>query len=163
MNMLLSFGRVASLAVALGCTVAGSISSLALAQDVPIAKVNGKAITEADLAMADAEIGPELGQLPAPTKRRLLVEYVIENHIFADAAEAAKLGAGPAFEQRLAFLKRRALRDLYFETNVKNSVGDAEAKAFYDEQIKLIKPEEEVSARVRVTKVDRLTLMVRKD
>jgi peptidyl-prolyl cis-trans isomerase C len=143
--MIVSFGRAASMAVALGCAVTLLPASFAGAQD--IAKVNGKGITEADLALADAEIGSELGQLPPPTKRRLLVEYVIENYIFADAAEAAKLGTGPAFEQRMAFLKRRALRDLFFDTNVKGAVKDADAKAFYDEQVKLIKPEEEVNAR----------------
>jgi peptidyl-prolyl cis-trans isomerase C len=44
-------------------------------------------------------------------------------------------------------LKRRALRELYFEKVIKASVSDADARKIYDDQVKLLKPEEEVSAR----------------
>ena len=64
------------------------------AQDSVIAKVNGKTITEADMKLAEAEIGSDLGSLPEPTKRRVLVEFLIENQLFADAAEGQNLGSG---------------------------------------------------------------------
>lgn len=131
--------------------VAGALALLsvpALAQDTkPVVTINGKTITEADVKLAEQEIGPELGQLPDATKRRVLVEYLIENEVFAAAADEAKMGTGPVFESRMAYWKRRALRDLYFETSVRNAVKDAEAKAFYDEQVKALKPQEEVKAR----------------
>ncbi|MGE8940937.1 peptidylprolyl isomerase [Leptospira interrogans] len=120
---------------------------LASAQDGVVAKVNGKTITEADVKMAEAEIGSDLGSLPEATKRRVLVEYLIENQLFADAAEGAKLGSGADFDDRMQYWRRRALRDTYFDKSVKGSVGDADAKAFYDEQVKQLKPEEEVKAR----------------
>ena len=44
-------------------------------------------------------------------------------------------------------MKRRALRELYFEKVIKASVSDADARKIYDDQVKLLKPEEEVSAR----------------
>ncbi len=134
-------------AIALGLLALMAGAAPLAAQDTVVATVNGKNITEADVKLAEAEIGSELNQLPPPTRRRLLVEYVIENQILADAADAAKLTTGPAFEQRVNFWKRRAARDLFFDTNVKDAVKDADAKAFYDEQVKQIKPEEEVSAR----------------
>jgi peptidyl-prolyl cis-trans isomerase C len=131
-----------------------AVSSLALgiafvapvaAQDV--AKVNGKVITEADIKLAESEIGPDLGSLPEGTKRRVLLEYIIETQLMAEAAEKDKLGSGAAYDQRLTYWRRRALRDLYFDTAVKGSVKDADAKAFYDQQVKAAKPEEEVKAR----------------
>ncbi len=76
-----------------------------------------------------------------------LLEFLIDNQLFAEAAEAEKLGEGPAFEQRLTYLKRRALRELYFEKIIKTSVSDADARKLYDEQVAKLKPEEEVSAR----------------
>ncbi len=121
---------------------------LALADDGKIvAKVNGKTITEGDLKLADGEVGSELGSMPEASKRQLLLEYMIENIVFADAAEAAKLGTGPAFEARMAYLRRRALREIYFEKSVRDGVTDADARKFYDEQVKSIKPQEELSAR----------------
>lgn len=128
---------IAGLAVAAGS---------ALAQDKIVAKVNGKPILEADVALAEAEIGSELGNLPDSARRRVLVEFLIENQLFAEAAEAEKLGQGVAFESRMQYLRRRALRDTYFEKNIKDGVSEAEAKKFFDAQIAQMKPEQEVKA-----------------
>lgn len=119
----------------------------AAADSTVVAKVDGKIITETDMSFAEAEIGGDLGSLPEATKRRVLVEYLIENQLFADAADADKLGAGGQFDERMLYWRRRALRDAYFDKNVKNSVSEAAAKTFYDDQIKGLKPEEEVQAR----------------
>jgi peptidyl-prolyl cis-trans isomerase C len=118
-----------------------------MADEKVVAKVNGKSITEADVRFAEAEIGSDLGNLPAATKRRVLIEYLIENQLFAEAADGAKLGAGAEFDGRMQYWRRRALRDTYFDINVKGTVGEADAKRFYDEQIQQLKPEEEVKAR----------------
>jgi peptidyl-prolyl cis-trans isomerase C len=130
---------------ALGAAIA--LPGSAFADEKIMATVDGKKITEADIKLAEFEIGGDLGQLPAATKRRVLVEYMIENQLFADAAEREKLSTGPAYEERLSYWRRRALRDTFFDKSVKGDVGDGVAKAFYDDQVKAMKPEEEVQAR----------------
>lgn len=144
----------AALLTSLALTISVHAQGTKSAQDTkstqetkPVAKVGGKVITEADVKLADAEIGGDLGQLPDGTKRRVLIEYLIENEVFATAAEGAKLAAGPAYEARIGYWRRRALRDLYFETAVRDAVKDDEAQKFYDEQVKAIKPQEEVQAK----------------
>ncbi len=117
------------------------------AQDRVIAKVNGKAITEADMKLAEAEIGNDLGSLPEATKRRVLAEFLIENQLFADAADGQKLGSGASFDERLQYWRRRALRDAYFDQSVRAAISDADAKKFYDSQVGAAKSEEEVRAR----------------
>ena len=112
-----------------------------------LATVNGKPLTETDMKLAETEIGPDIASLPDATKRRVLIEYLIENQLFSEAAEGDKLAAGAAFEARMQYWRRRALRDLYFDKAVKGGVAEAEAKKFYDDQVKAIKPEEEVQAR----------------
>lgn len=112
-----------------------------------VATINGIAITEADMKLAEDEIGRDLGNLPESTKRRVLVEFLIENNLFAKAAETAKLTQGNAFEDRMKYWRNRALRDAYFEKEINNSIGEAAAKAYYDDQIKALKPKEEVQAR----------------
>ncbi|MGH1419341.1 MAG: peptidylprolyl isomerase [Hyphomicrobiaceae bacterium] len=121
---------------------------------VIIATVNGKSITEADLAMAEKEIGRDLGQLPPATKRYALTEFLVENQLMADEAEKAKLENGKDFEGRLAYWRRRALRESFFEKKLKTSVSDSAAKTFYDDQIKKVKPEEEVQARHILVKTE---------
>ena len=125
----------------------GAISAAAIAEDKVVATVNGHAISEADLTLAEAEIGNELGNLPEATRRRVLVEFMIENQLFAEAAEAEKLGSGPDFEKRMAFWRQRALRDAYFDKTVKASIGVEGARAIYEDKVKQLKPEEEVQAR----------------
>ena len=117
------------------------------AQEQVIAKVNGKSITETDMKLAEAEIGSDLGTLPPETRRRVLVEFLIENQLFADAAESQKLAAGTAFNERMQYWRRRALRDAYFDTSVRNTINEVEAKKYYETQMGATKPEEEVRAR----------------
>lgn len=148
MNKLIKAAVAAALLAApLPAAIHIAQTAKAQAQDKVIAKVNGKAITEADMQLAEAEIGNELGSIPPEARRRVILEYVIENQLFADAAEAAKLGSGAAFEERMNYWRRRALREYYFEAELKNSVSDADAKKFYDQQVGNAKAQEEVRAR----------------
>jgi peptidyl-prolyl cis-trans isomerase C len=120
----------------------------------PVARVNGQDITEAEVAFAEAEVGAEIAGLPEESRRRVLVEYLIEAHLFAQAAEKAKLGEGASFEDRLQYYRLRALRDVFYETQVRDSITEAQAKTIYDEQIKKIKPEPEVRARHILVKTE---------
>ena len=141
--------RATSLLSCLAVLGLASIATLvpAMAEDKVLAKVNGRAITEADLRLAEAEIGNDLGSIPADQRRRVLVEYLIENDLFAEAAEAAKLGSGSAFDERKKYWQRRALRDAYFDQSIRGAVTEAEARKYYDSQISSAKPQEEVRAR----------------
>ena len=127
--------------------IVGGALDTARAEDKVVATVNGHAISEADLALAEAEIGNELGNMPAGTKRRVLVEFMIENQLFAEAAEAEKLGSGPDFDKRMSFWRQRALRDAYFDKAVKANIGEEAARAIYEDKVKQLKPEDEVQAR----------------
>ena len=125
-----------------------AIASASVGQDNRVvATINGKAITEGELNLADAEIGSELGNVPEGTKRRVLIEFMIESQLLADAADSAKLSQGADFEQRTRYWRRRALRDVYFESKIKSAVTDAEARTFYDGQVAQMKPEEEIKTR----------------
>ena len=112
-----------------------------------VAKVNGHVITERDLTIAETEIGNDLGQLPPETRRRVLVEYVIETQLMADALEKEADGKAPALDSTLAYFERRAKREAYFESKVRNSISTDAAKTFYEDRVKGMKPEEEVKAR----------------
>lgn len=133
--------------VAFAISLLGVPAMQAFAEDKVVATIDGKPITDGDLAVAESEIGSDMGTMPGPQKRTSLLEFLIDNQLFAEAAEKAKLDQGPDFDTRLAYLKRRALRELYFEKIIKGSVSDADARKIYDDQVKLLKPEEEVSAR----------------
>lgn len=137
--------RLAACAIAAAAFLPGA--DLAWAEDAVVAKINGQEIKESDLKLAETEIGPELASLPADKQRRVLLEYLIEMRLFADAADGAKLTSGPEFEKRQAYWTARAKRDAYFEGSIKGSISDALVRGIYDDKVKEIPPQDEVDAR----------------
>jgi len=137
--------------VAVAAIAFAALGYPALAQDAAadkvIVTVDGKSITEADMKLAEGEIGAELANLPPEVKRRALAEYLIDNQLFASAAEAAKLGDTPEFQSRLAYLRQRALREQFFDKTLKGSVSEDEAKKIYNARVAELKPETEFAAR----------------
>lgn len=119
----------------------------ARAEDAVIAKLNGKEIRESDLALAEAEVGPEVAHMPAANRRRLLLEFVLEMKLFAEAADKAGFASGPDYDARLAYWTTRAKRDAFYEKEVKGTVSDALVKGIYDDKVKMIPAEDEVDAR----------------
>jgi peptidyl-prolyl cis-trans isomerase C len=127
-----------------------------------VARVNGTAIRNMDLELAEAEIGNNLGSLPDSTRRRVLVEYLVENQLFADAALKEDLASGPEFDRRLEYWRLRALREAYFEQKVKSQIGEQAARQLYDDRVKMIPAEEEVEARhILVPKEDEANELVK--
>lgn len=144
-------GRVLLAAAVVAAISAGGFLRFAAAEDKPgdtvVATVNGQPITESDLRFAENELGGEIANLPPEVKRRALAEYLIDNELFAKAAEEAKISVTPEYEQQMHYLKRRVLRELYFDKTLKGKIGEDEAKKIYTEKIAQLKPEEEIEAR----------------
>jgi peptidyl-prolyl cis-trans isomerase C len=141
--------RVLLAAAIVAAVSAGAFLHVASAEektDTVVAKVNGQAITEADMRYAENELGGELANLPPEVKRRALAEYLIDNTLFADAAEGDKLSATPEYEQQMGYLKRRVLRELYFNKTLKDTIKEDEAKKIYSDRVAQLKPEEEIAA-----------------
>lgn len=119
----------------------------ASADDVVVAQINGVDIKQSDLDFAASEVGAQLANFPPEDRRRMLLQFVIENELMAEAAAKAGLDSGQSFEDRIKYHRRRALRDAYFDKSVRNAVPDEEAKKIYDQKVAGMKPEEEIHAR----------------
>ena len=129
--------------------VAGALLALAapaFADGKVLAKVDGKDVTDADVALAQSEIGPNLGSIPPEQRTAVLVNYIIDNRLMSAAAEKAGYGSDASMAARVEYYKGRALRDLFFDKSVTGAVTDAEAKKIYDKKVGEIKPVEEVRA-----------------
>jgi peptidyl-prolyl cis-trans isomerase C len=118
-----------------------------LAEDAVVAQVNGTDIKQSDLDFAASEVGAQLANIPPEDRRMMLLQFVIENQLMADAAAKDGLDKAPNFEDRLKYHRRRTLRDAFYDKSVREAVSEAEAKKIYDEKIAGMKPEEEIHAR----------------
>lgn len=118
-----------------------------LAADAVVARVNGVEIKQSDLDFAASEVGPRLGTVRPDDRKRILMQFVIENELLAGAGEKEKLDEADTFAKREAYHRRRALRDAYFDKNVTGGVSEAEAKKVFEENIAKVKPEQEIKAR----------------
>ena len=143
-----------SIAVLAAATALGAWTVSAAEPNTPVAKVNGQDITQGELKFAEAEIGSELAGVPTESRRRVLVEYLIEAHLMAQLAEKADLGKSPDFDSRIRYYRMRALRDAFFENKVRDSVGEAQAKTLYEERVKTIPSQPEVRARHILVKTE---------
>lgn len=146
----ISVARIAAFAVAgAAFLVAPELAGKgqALADDAVLARINGTEIKESDLKLAETEVGAEINSVPAEKRRRLLLEFLIEMRLFADAADGAKLTSGPDFEQRLAYWSTRAKRDAFYEASVKGAIGEGLVRGIYDDKVKMIPREDEIDAR----------------
>jgi peptidyl-prolyl cis-trans isomerase C len=125
----------------------GLASLPAAADEVVVARVNGVDIKQSDLDFAASEVGPRLASLPPGERKRVLLQFVIENELMAGAGQSDNLDKAENFEDRAKYHQRRALRDAFFDVKITGAVSDADAKKIYEEQIAKMKPEQEVRAR----------------
>jgi peptidyl-prolyl cis-trans isomerase C len=119
----------------------------AAAPDTVVARVNGVDITQQDLDFAASEVGPRLGTIRPADRRRVLLQYLIENDLLAEAGRKENLDKTDTFPARVKYHTQRALRDAFYDASITGAVSEADAKKIYDEKVATMQPEEEVHAR----------------
>jgi peptidyl-prolyl cis-trans isomerase C len=121
--------------------------SAAAADDPVLARIDGVDIKQSDIDFAASEVGPRLANYPPEERKRVLLQFVIENELMAAAGEKDNLDETDSFDARVKYHARRALRDAYFDSSIVGGVTEEDAKKIYDDKIAKMKPEQEVHAR----------------
>src|SRR5579872_1619623 len=79
------------LAAAASCLAMAMLAGPAHADDKVLAKVNGAEIHQSDVALAEEELGPSLGQMDPATKEANVLSFLIDMKVVAKAAEDKKV------------------------------------------------------------------------
>jgi len=146
--MLTAHLRSIAAACAFGVGAAFLLSAPALADPKVLAKVDGEPITDQDLAVALADIGPGLPQKLDPAQRqKYALDYLIDLKLAAKKAEADKLDQSPDFAQKLAYYKEKLAMEEYLGKIAKDATTDDAERKAYDEAAKAEPPQEEIHAR----------------
>ncbi|SDB08923.1 peptidylprolyl isomerase [Bauldia litoralis] len=135
-----------------------ALAGPAVAQEAPadmvVATLNGEPITAADLALAAAEFGDQLGQVAPERRDAALIDLVINIRLASKAAKDAGLESEPAVMRRLDLARDRTLYSEFLRTKFIAAVTDEAVKARFDEEIASFEPQEEVRARHILVKTE---------
>lgn len=128
--------------------VALLLAGPALAQDdAVVATLNGEPITEADLALAEAELDQQFAQLPEEQRRAAAMTAIVEIRLMSQRAEADGIADTAEFQRRMELLRQRALHAAYIESTIAAEVTDEVLRERYDREIGNLDLSEEVRAR----------------
>ena len=117
------------------------------AEDKVIVVVNGHEITTSEVELAAEDISTQLAELPAKMRFPFLVEYLVERHLLAQAAVKKGIADSAEYKKRLAFYQAKALRDAFFNDEIRPTVTEEEMKAAYEKEAPKVKTSERVRAR----------------
>ena len=115
--------------------------------DAVIGTINGRQITNRDLDFTIGDLDDQLGQVPVDQQRFAALMALIDIKLLATEAEAEGIGETASFENRLEFLRDRALHNTYFRERISDPVTDEDVRARYDAEIAATPPENEIRAR----------------
>ena len=150
----LSPGALRALALVAALVLPLGLRAGAQNADQVVARVNGVDIKASDLAIAEEDIGANVAQMPAESRREYLATYLTDMTLVAKAAEAKKLGDSDDFKQRLAYYRSKILMDLLLQSEAKAAVSDAAMHQLYDEAAKQMAGQQEVRARHILVKTE---------
>lgn len=85
--------------------------------------------------------------LPADRQKSVALDFLIEVKLVAQAAKGDKQEDGADFKRKIAYARERILMEGALRREASAAISEDKLKAFYDEQIKAVKPVEEVRAR----------------
>jgi peptidyl-prolyl cis-trans isomerase C len=115
-------------------------------KDPLLAKVDGVAIHQSDLALAEEEAG-QIPPMSADAKRDYLVQFMSDLILVSKAAEDRKIGDTPAFKSKMEFERRKMLMSDLLQSTGQAALTDAAEHKVYADAIKQMGNEEEVHAR----------------
>ena len=77
----------------------------------------------------------------------MLIDVLVDMQLLAQAAREEGMHETQEFRDRLAFLETRALRNLYVERQIVETIDEADIAAAYEETRQAFQPQEEMRAR----------------
>jgi peptidyl-prolyl cis-trans isomerase C len=125
-----------------------------------VATIEGVAVTEADLTLAEGELGQQFAQLPPEQRRAAALSAIIEIRLLAAKAVEKGLDKDADFQRRLSFLQSRALHSELVDKEIADKVTEEAVRAYYDKKISETPPVNEVKARHILVKAEEEALEI---
>jgi len=142
--------RVAPLALAVPLALGLALTPPAAAQDDPdrvVARAGDIEITAADVAIAMADPALQLRDADPDERLEIVITYLVDLRLGAQAAMEAGIGEGEEFARRVAYLREKMLLEDYMQGEVDDAVTEEAARDLFETTTAGVEPEDEVRAR----------------
>lgn len=121
---------------AAAAVLVASVAGTSMAQEAKvIVTVDGAPITTAELAQAQAILGPRLNRVPEQMRQRVLLDLLIDRKLFAKVARAAKVPDMEVFKAQIAYLTEDALRDIYVAEVIGKGISTEDVRKRYEAEV----------------------------
>ncbi|MFG1429855.1 peptidylprolyl isomerase [Xanthobacter sp. V2C-8] len=141
-------GPVLAQSAAPAAPAAKAADAKAVDPDAVVATVNGTPIRASEVAIAAEDIGPGLPpQLQGAARQEYVLSFLTDMTLLAQAGEAQKLDQTPAFKERLAYARTKALMEALMTQEAKKAVSEEMKRKTYEEFVKSSPADQEVHAR----------------
>ena len=147
-------GTQAVAAVIFAALLAAPVSSRAETSnpDPIVAVVNGTELHEADISMADVEIGRNLPMMDQAERRRQVISMLIDTVILSEEATRQKIGDQADLQRRMTYARNQGLMNQLLAVTAQRAATDEAVRKTYDDVVEK-SPEVEVRLRQIVFRV----------
>lgn len=114
--------------------------------DEVVARIGDREFTNADVAIAAEDISETLNQLPAQQRKSYILTYLADLERIAGKAEEAGVQDREGFQQRMQYMRNRALMETYLQQLGQDAATDEAARELYKTTVTEAEPQEEVRA-----------------
>ncbi len=122
----------------------------AAAQDDPdrvVARAGDIEITEADVAVAMADPALQLRDADPDERRNIVITYLVDLRLGAQAATEAGIGDDEEFARRMAYFREKMLLEDYMQQQIDDAVTEEAARDLFETTTAGVEAQEEVRAR----------------
>jgi peptidyl-prolyl cis-trans isomerase C len=125
-----------------------ALAGIGGAQAKVLAKVDGVAITDQDVAVAATDLGSTIpDQLQGAQRQDYVLTYLIDLNLVAKKAAAEKIDQDPDFAREMAYYRQKVLMEGLLGKVAQGASTDAAIQKTYQDAAKAQKPETEIHAR----------------
>jgi peptidyl-prolyl cis-trans isomerase C len=147
-------GTQAVAAIIFAALLATPVSSSAETSnpDPIVAVVNGIELHEADISMADVEIGRNLPMMDQAERRQQVISMLIDTVILSEEATRQKIGDQADLQRRMTYARNQGLMNQLLAVTAQRAATDEAVRKTYDDVVEK-SPEVEVRLRQIVFRV----------
>lgn len=112
-----------------------------------VAIVNGIDIKQFEYDIAAQSLQAELANLSKAQQQQKILQFLIDMKLMSEAAKKDGVNERQEYKQKISYLSEQTLNNVFFTKTILSKIDNAALLAYYNLEMKKIKPKKEMRAR----------------